>query len=68
MTSTHDQHHSDTQNNASAENTHNNKYILSMQDHVILHANNIFPQSSKYDFKSYKHLHGIDMQIHSTPK
>jgi hypothetical protein len=39
-----------------------------MQYLVILHANNIFPQSSKYDFKAYKHLHGIDMQIHSIPK
>jgi hypothetical protein len=39
-----------------------------MQDLVILHANNIFPQSSKDDFKAYKHLHCIDMQIHSIPK
>jgi hypothetical protein len=39
-----------------------------MQDLVILHANNIFPQSSKDDFKSYKHLNDIDMQIHSIPK
>jgi hypothetical protein len=39
-----------------------------MQDLVILHANNIFSQSSKADFKAYKHLHGIDMQIHSIPK
>jgi hypothetical protein len=35
---------------------------------VILHANHVFPQNSKYDFKAYKHLHGIDMQIHSIPK
>jgi hypothetical protein len=68
MTSTHDEHHSGTQNNTSTENTHNNKYILSMQDLVILHANNLFPQSSKDDFKAYKQLHGIDMQIHSIPK
>jgi hypothetical protein len=68
MTSTHDEHHSDTQNNTSTKNTHNNTSILSMQDLVILHANNIFPQSSKDDFKAYKHLHGIDMQIHSIPK
>jgi hypothetical protein len=39
-----------------------------MQDIVILHANNIFPQSSKDDFKAYKHLHGIDIKIHSIPK
>jgi hypothetical protein len=39
-----------------------------MQDLVILHPNNIIPQSSKDDFKAYKHLHGIDMQIHSIPK
>jgi hypothetical protein len=68
MTSTHDEHHSDTQNNTSTENTHNNKSILSMQDLVILQANNIFPQSSKDDFKAYKHLHGIAMQIHFIPK
>jgi hypothetical protein len=67
MTSTHDEHHSDTQHN-STKNTHNNKSILSMKDLMILHANNIFPQSSKDDFKAYKHLHGIDMQIHSIPK
>jgi hypothetical protein len=36
-----------------------------MQDLMILHANNIYPQSNKDDFKAYKHLHGIDMQIHS---
>jgi hypothetical protein len=39
-----------------------------MQYLVIPHAKNIFPQSSKDDFKTYKHLHGIDMQIHSIPK
>jgi hypothetical protein len=39
-----------------------------MQDLMILHANNIYPQSNKYDFKAYKHLHGIDMQIRSIPK
>jgi hypothetical protein len=68
MTPTHDEHHSDTQNNTSTKNTHNNTSILSMQDLVILHMNNIFPQSSKNDFKAYKHLHGIDMQIHSITK
>jgi hypothetical protein len=68
MTSTHDENHSKTPNKPSTENTHNNKSILSMQDLVILHANNIFPQNSKDDFKPYKHLHGIDMQIHSIPK
>jgi hypothetical protein len=68
MTSTHDEHHSDAQNSTSTKNTHNNKYILSMQDLAILHANTIFPQSSKDDFKAYKHLHSIDMQIHSIPK
>jgi hypothetical protein len=35
---------------------------------VILHANHIFPQNSKDDFKAYKRLHGIDMQIHSIQK
>jgi hypothetical protein len=44
------------------------KSILSMQYLIILHSNNIFSQSSKDDFKAYKHLHGIDMQIHSIPK
>jgi hypothetical protein len=68
MISTHDDHHSATQTNTSTENTHNNKSILSMQDLVILHTNNIFPQNNKDDFKAYKHLHGIDMQIHSIPR
>jgi hypothetical protein len=54
MTSTHDDHHSDTQNSTSTKNTYSNKYILSMQDLMILHANNIFPQSSKEDLKSHK--------------
>jgi hypothetical protein len=65
---THDAHHSDTQNDTSTKNTHNNTYILSMQDLVILQANNIYPQSSKNDFKAYKHLHVIDMQMHSILK
>jgi hypothetical protein len=59
---------SDTQQNNSTENNPNNKSILSMQDLMILHANNIYPQSSIDDLKTYKHLHGIDMQIHSIPK
>jgi hypothetical protein len=39
-----------------------------MQDLMILHTNYIYPQSQKYDFKAYKNLRGIDMQIHSIPK
>jgi hypothetical protein len=67
MTSTRDDHHSATQAKESTKNPHNNKYILSMQDLVILHANKMFPQNSKDDFKAYTYLHGIDMQIHSIP-
>jgi hypothetical protein len=59
---------SDTQRNNSAKNNPQNKSILSMQDLMILHANKIYPQSNKDEFKAYKHLHGIDMQIHSIPK
>jgi hypothetical protein len=59
---------SETQQNISAENTTQNKSIISMQDLMILHANHIYPQSHKDDFKAYTHLHGIDMQIHSIPK
>jgi hypothetical protein len=59
---------SEAQRNISAENNTRHKSILSMQDLMILHASNIYPQSNKYDFKAYKHLHGIDMQIHSIPK
>jgi hypothetical protein len=59
---------SETQRNNSTKNNPQNKFILSMQDLIILHANNIYPQSNKDDFKAYKHLHGIDMQIHSIPK
>jgi hypothetical protein len=68
MASTHDDHNSAAKTNTSTENTHNNKSILSMQDLMILHANNIFPQNNKDDFKAYKHLHGIDMQIRSIPR
>jgi hypothetical protein len=39
-----------------------------MHDLVIIHANNIFPQNIKEDFKAYTHSHGIDIQIHSIPK
>jgi hypothetical protein len=39
-----------------------------MQDLMILHANNIYPQSNKDDFNAYKDLHGINIQIHSIPK
>jgi hypothetical protein len=59
---------SETQHNISADNTTRKKSILSMQDLMILHTNHIYPQSHKYDFKAYKHLHGIDMQTHSIPK
>jgi hypothetical protein len=59
---------SDTQRHNSAKNNPQNKSSLSMQDLMILHANNIYQQSNKDDFKAYKHLHGIDMQIHSIPK
>jgi hypothetical protein len=59
---------SDTQRKKSAKNNPQNKSILSMQDLIILHAKNIYPQSNKDDFKAYKHLHGIDIQIHSIPK
>jgi hypothetical protein len=47
---------------------HRQTSILDMQDLLILHSNNIYPQNNKDDFKAYKHLHGIDMQIHSIPK
>jgi hypothetical protein len=59
---------SDTQQNNPTENNPNNKSILSVQDLMRLHANNIYLQSRRDDFKAYKHLHGIDMQIHSIPK
>jgi hypothetical protein len=59
---------SETQRNSLAENNTQNKSILSRQDLMILHANNIYPQGNKDYFKAYKHLHSIDMQIHSIPK
>jgi hypothetical protein len=59
---------SDTQQNNSTKNNPHNKPILSMQDLMILHAHNLYPQSNRDDFKAYTHLHGIDMQIHSIPK
>jgi hypothetical protein len=39
-----------------------------MQYLMILHTDHIYPQSHKCDFKAYKHLHDLDMQIHSIPK
>jgi hypothetical protein len=48
--------------------TGNNTSILSMQDLILLNAKNVFLQSSQYDFKAYKHLNGIDMQVHFIPK
>jgi hypothetical protein len=59
---------SDTQQQKSTAKNPNNKSILSMQDLMILHANNIYPQRSKDNVKAYKHLHSIDMQIRSIPK
>jgi hypothetical protein len=59
---------SDTQRHNSTKNNPQNKSIISMQDLMILHANNIYPQNNKDDFKAYKNLHGIDVQIHSIPK
>jgi hypothetical protein len=38
---------SDTQQNNSTENNPNNKSILSMQDLMILHANNIYPSAKQ---------------------
>jgi hypothetical protein len=48
--------------------THRKTSILNMQDLLILHSNKIYPQNNKELFKSYKQLHGIDMQIHSITK
>jgi hypothetical protein len=42
--------------------------ILSITDIQILHSRNIFPQNRKHELKAYKHLHIIEMQIHSIPK
>jgi hypothetical protein len=47
---------------------HRQTSIINMQDLLILHSNNIYPQNNKDDFKSYKRLHGIDMQKNSIPK
>jgi hypothetical protein len=52
----------------SLEPAHTQTSILNMQDLLILHSNNIYPQNNKDDFKAYTYLHGIDMQIHSIPK
>jgi hypothetical protein len=59
---------SETQQHLLANSTPRQQSILSMQYIMILHTNHIYPQSPKDDFKAYKHLHGINMQIHSTPK
>jgi hypothetical protein len=34
----------------------------------MLHTINIFPQNRKDELEAYKHLQGIDMQIHTIPK
>jgi hypothetical protein len=59
---------SETQQHLLANSTPRQQSILSMQDLMILHTNHIYPQNPKDDFKAYKHLHGIDMQIHFIPK
>jgi hypothetical protein len=59
---------SETQQQLLANSTPRQQCIISMQDLMILHTNHIYPQNPKDDFKAYKHLHGIDMQIHSIPK
>jgi hypothetical protein len=66
--STSDETDSITSDPSYSNNSTNTRSILSINDLRILHANNIFPQNSKNDFKAYTHLHGIDMQIHSIPK
>jgi hypothetical protein len=63
---------SETQRNISAENTTQNKSILSMQDIMILHENHIYPQSHKYDFRAYnthtrhRYANTIHYQISAT--
>jgi hypothetical protein len=59
---------SETQQHLLANSKTRHKSVLSMQDIMILHTNHIYPQTPKDNFKAYKHLHGIDMQIHSIPK
>jgi hypothetical protein len=59
---------SKTQQHLLANSTTRQKSIISMQDLMILHTNHIYPQSPKDGIKAYKHLHHIDMQIHSIPK
>jgi hypothetical protein len=49
-------------------NYNGTRSILSIKYIQILHSRNLFPQNRKYDLKSYIHVHGIDMQIHSIPK
>jgi hypothetical protein len=66
--STSDETNSVASDTASNEDTRNNISILSINDLVVIHANTIFSQNNKEDFKAYKHLHGIDRQIHSIPK
>jgi hypothetical protein len=66
--STSDETDSITSDTSSDDNKNHNRSILSMNDLRILHANNIFRQNSKDDFKAYTNLHGINMQIYSIPK
>jgi hypothetical protein len=47
---------------------HKQTSIPNMQDLLILHSNNIYPQNNKDDFKAYKHLHGIGMKMDSIQK
>jgi hypothetical protein len=42
--------------------------ILSIKDIQILYSINNFPQNRKDDLNAYKHLHGINMQIHTISK
>jgi hypothetical protein len=51
--STSDETVSFTSDTSSSDNSTKTRSILTINDLRILHANNIFPQNSKYDFKAY---------------
>jgi hypothetical protein len=59
---------SSTTSETNSPDINNTRSIMSIKDIQILHTINIFPQNRKDELQAYKHLHGIDMQIHTIPK
>jgi hypothetical protein len=59
---------SSTTSETTSHDTNNTRSILIIKDIQIIHTICFPPQDIKDELQAYKHLHGIDMQIHIIPK